>query len=62
MAWKTLWRIQAWCNSSWTSCLPLSVVSMRRHAHSSCSCLTSLPSAIRSCCAGRKTDVAGLHH
>lgn len=50
MAWKTLWRIPAWCSNSWTSCLPSGVVSTRRHAHSSCSCLTSLPSPIRSCC------------
>nr|BAE89154.1 unnamed protein product [Macaca fascicularis] len=49
MAWKILWRIRGWSSSSWTSCPPLGVVSMRRPVHSSCSCLTSRPSRTRSC-------------
>lgn len=49
MDWKTPWRIQGWSSSSWTSCPQSGAVSTRRRVRCLCSCLTSLPSPIRSC-------------
>lgn len=50
MDWRILWRTRVWSSSSWTSCLQLGAASMRRRARSWCSCSTSRPSPIRSCC------------